>query len=132
MSGATGTGSGRRRDARPAPATTPLFDSLPRTTWIDVAVLTGLSLLAVAGFEPAFGHYAFAQAAIGGIVVGGGVALLGRLLRLSWPLTTVIALAAYFLFGTPLALPGEALYGAAVSTACPGWSSAPCSAGPTR
>lgn len=111
MSAATGAGSGRRRDARPEPATTPLFDSLPRTTWIDVAVLTGLSLLAVAGFEPAFGHYAFAQAAIGGIVVGGGVALLGRLLRLSWPLTTVVALAAYFLFGTPLALPGEALYG---------------------
>lgn len=110
MTAATDAGS-RRRDARPATAKTSLLDSLSRTTWIDVAVLTGLSLLAVAGFEPAFGRYAFAQAAIGGIVVGGGVALLGRLLRLSWPLTIVIALAAYFLFGTPLALPGEALYG---------------------
>lgn len=108
MSAAT-EGSGRR--AAPATRSAPSLDRLTATTWIDVAVLTGLSLLAVAGFEPAFGHYAFAPAAIGGIVVGGGVALLGRLFRLSWPLTVVLALAAYFLFGTPLALPGEALYG---------------------
>ncbi|RDV46718.1 transglutaminase domain-containing protein [Leifsonia sp. ku-ls] len=101
-------GAGGRRAARAEP---PLMDRLGATTWIDVAVLTGLSLLAVAGFEPAFGHYAFAAAAVGGIVVGGGVALLGRLFRLSWPLTAVLALAAYFLLGTPLALPGQALYG---------------------
>lgn len=88
-----------------------VFDSLGSTTWIDVAVLTALSLLAVAGFEPAFGHYAFVPAAIGGIVVGGAVAVLGRLLRLSVLVTVVVALAAYFLLGTPLALPGEALFG---------------------
>ncbi|MGO4594161.1 transglutaminase family protein [Leifsonia sp. 2TAF2] len=107
MSAATGA----TRSAASSSAAQPMFDRLSTTTWIDVAVLTVLSLVAVAGFEPAFGHYAFAQAAIGGIVVGGGVAVLGRLLRLSWPLTTVLALAAYFLFGTPLALPGQALYG---------------------
>lgn len=112
MSAATGAGArGAARAARANPSATPLLDRLSTTTWVDVAVLTGLSLLAVAGFEPAFGHYAFAQAAIGGIVVGGGVALLGRLFRLSWPLTTVLALAAYFLLGTPLALPGLALFG---------------------
>lgn len=97
--------------SRTADASSPMLDRLSATTWIDVAVLTGLSLLAVVGFEPAFGHYAFAPAAIGGIVVGGGVALLGRLFRLGWPLTVVLALAAYFLLGTPLALPGQALFG---------------------
>ncbi|MGH1548433.1 transglutaminaseTgpA domain-containing protein [Leifsonia poae] len=109
------TGTGRRTSAGGGPtgraATAPLLDRLSTTTWIDVAVLTLLSLVAVIGFEPAFGHYAFVPAAVGGIVVGGGVALLGRLFRLSWPLTVVIALAAYFLLGTPLALPGLALYG---------------------
>ncbi|MDR6970198.1 transglutaminase domain-containing protein [Leifsonia shinshuensis] len=109
--GRAGAGAaGASRAARAAP-TAPVFDSLSRTTWIDVAVLVALSLIAVAGFEPAFGHYAFASAAVGGILVGGGVALLGRLLRLSWLLTAVIALAAYFLLGTPLALPGQALFG---------------------
>ncbi|MFP3465011.1 transglutaminase-like domain-containing protein [Leifsonia sp. SIMBA_070] len=97
--------------SRAAASSAGLVDRLTTTSWIDVAVLTGLSLLAVAGFEPAFGHYAFVPAAVGGIVVGGGVALVGRLFRLSWPLTAVIALAAYFLLGTPLALPGQALYG---------------------
>ncbi|QNE34528.1 transglutaminase family protein [Leifsonia shinshuensis] len=86
-------------------------DRLSRTTWIDIAVVTALSLVAVAGFEPAFGHYAFLSAALGGVVVGGAVAVLGRLFRLSVPLTVVIALAAYFLLGTPLALPGLALSG---------------------
>ncbi|WP_374010878.1 transglutaminase family protein [Leifsonia sp. LS-T14] len=102
------TGRARPRGAAP---TTSLVDRLSTTTWIDVAVLTGLSLLAVIGLEPAFGHYAFVPAAVGGIVVGGGVALLGRLFRLSWPLTVVLALAAYFLLGTPLALPGQSLFG---------------------
>lgn len=106
------TGSGRRTARGRAPASEPaLVDRLSATTWVDVAVLTGLSLIAVVGLEPAFGHYAFVPAAVGGILVGGGVAVLGRLLRLSWPLTVVIALAAYFLLGTPLALPGQALYG---------------------
>ncbi|MDN4614974.1 transglutaminaseTgpA domain-containing protein [Leifsonia sp. F6_8S_P_1B] len=107
----TATTASVRRDGSGATASTPLFDRPSTTTWIDVAVIVGLSLLAVVGFEPAFGHYAFAAAAVGGIVVGGGVALLGRLLRLSVPLTAIIALAAYFLLGTPLALPGLALYG---------------------
>jgi transglutaminase-like putative cysteine protease len=106
---ASGQASAGRSATGQAPAR-PLLDRLRVTTWVDVAVLTLLSLIAVAGFEPAFGHYAFAAAAVGGIVVGGGVALLGRLFRLSWPLTVILALAAYFLFGTPLALPGQALY----------------------
>jgi hypothetical protein len=86
-------------------------DRLERVTWIDAAVVIGLSLIAVAGFEPAFGHYAFVSAAVGGIVIGGAVAVIGRLFRLSVTLTALIALAAYVLLGTALALPGLALYG---------------------
>ncbi|MGN6428642.1 MAG: transglutaminaseTgpA domain-containing protein [Leifsonia sp.] len=108
MTAATPRTSATQAGARPSAST---LDRLGTTTWIDVAVICGLSLIAVAGFAPAFGHYAFLSAAIGGVVVGGGVAVLGRLFRLSVPLTLVIALAAYFLLGTPLALPGLALFG---------------------
>jgi transglutaminase-like putative cysteine protease len=84
------------------------LDRLGTTAWVDVAVLMVLSVLAVLGFEPAFGHYSFALAAFGGLVVGGGAAIVCRLLRLSIPLSIAIALAAYFLAGTPLAMPGQA------------------------
>ncbi|MFJ8893410.1 transglutaminaseTgpA domain-containing protein [Leifsonia sp. NPDC102414] len=84
------------------------IDRLSATTWIDVAVVVVLSAIAVLGFQPAFGHFSFFTAAIGGLVVGTGSAVVCRLFRLSVPLTVTIAVAAYFLFGTPLAMPGSA------------------------
>ena len=106
----TTTAPKRPRAAKP-PTRAGALARLSATTWTDVGILMGLSVLAVIGFEPAFGHYAFLQASIGGLIVGGGAALAGRLFRLSNPVTVLIALAAYFLFGTPLALPTQALYG---------------------
>ncbi|WP_431276954.1 hypothetical protein [Leifsonia poae] len=96
----------RTTTARPARTTS--FDRLGTTTWIDVAVILTLSVLAVLGFEPAFGHFSFVLAAFGGLVVGGGAAIACRLLRLSVPISIAIALAAYFVFGTPLAMPAQA------------------------
>ena len=81
------------------------------STWVDIAVVMVLSIVAVIGFEPAFGHYDFVIAAIGGLAIGCTVALLGNLLRLSVLPTIAIAIAAYFLFGTALTMPGAALYG---------------------
>ncbi|QIZ98507.1 transglutaminase-like domain-containing protein [Leifsonia sp. PS1209] len=90
---------------------TTTIDRLSATTWIDVAVVVVLSAIAVLGFEPAFGHFSFVTAAFGGLVVGTAAAVLCRLFRLSVPLTVAVALAAYFLFGTPLAMPGSATLG---------------------
>ncbi|HWU46579.1 MAG TPA: transglutaminase-like domain-containing protein [Humibacter sp.] len=107
--GSLGTGAGwRGGDRRGGDRRGGGFGGLSTTTWTDVGVLMGLSVLAVVGFEPAFGHYAFVPAALGGLIVGGGAALVGRLFRLSVPVTVLIALAAYFVLGTPLALPSQA------------------------
>jgi Transglutaminase-like enzymes, putative cysteine proteases len=106
----TTTAMRRPRTAKPASASSGAVDRLSATTWTDVGVLIGLAVLAVIGFEPAFGHYAFVQAALGGLIVGGGAALLGRLFRFSVPVTVLIALAAYFVLGTPLALPSQAMF----------------------
>ncbi|WP_223690221.1 transglutaminase family protein [Leifsonia poae] len=100
--------SATTRPVAPAGNGASAVDRLPATSWLDVGVLSALSALAVLGFEPAFGHYSFALAAFGGLVIGGGVAVLGRMLRLSVPITVALALAAYFLLGTPLAMPGQA------------------------
>ncbi|GAA1443276.1 transglutaminase family protein [Leifsonia poae] len=96
------------RSAPKAPATSQTVDRLGATAWTDVAVLTVLSVLAVLGFEPAFGHYAFLLASLGGIAVGTVAAVVCRLFRLPVPISIAIALAAYFVFGTPLAMPGQA------------------------
>ncbi|MFF1572409.1 transglutaminase family protein [Leifsonia sp. NPDC058292] len=105
---ATGATTGTRAARAQKSATPRLLDRLSSTTWVDVAVLVALSVVAVLGFEPAFGHYSFALAAFGGIAVGAAAAVVCRLFRLSVPISIAIALAAYFLFGTPLAMPGQA------------------------
>lgn len=84
------------------------LDRLSATTWADVSVVFVLSAIAVVGFVPAFGRFSFLTAAFGGLVIGAGAAVVCRLFRLSVPLTVAIALAAYFVFGTPLAMPGSA------------------------
>jgi len=110
--GTSTTGSPRRaaRTARAPRRAAPVstIDRLSTTTWIDVTVLVALSVVAVLGFEPAFGHYSFALAAFGGIAVGAAAAVVCRLFRLSVPISIAIALAAYFLLGTPLAMPEQA------------------------
>ncbi len=85
--------------------------TLSRTSQVDAAVLTALSLLAIAGFEPAFGPYNYLLAGVGGLVVGTLVALACSLFRVGVVPTAAIALAAYLLFGTPLTMPAEAILG---------------------
>jgi Transglutaminase-like superfamily/TgpA N-terminal domain len=99
----------------------------------DVAVLAVLIILAIAGLQPAYGQNTFLIAGIGGLVVGAGVAVAGYLTGLSMLSTVAAAIAAYFLFGTPLTLPSEAVWGvlpsldsigALVTGAIFGWSDA--------
>lgn len=85
--------------------------TLSRTSWVDVAVLTSLSVLATAGFEPAFGPDSYLLAALGGLVVGTLVALACALFRVGVISTIAIALGAYLLLGTPLTMPAEAIFG---------------------
>ena len=84
---------------------------LTTTTWVDVAVLTVLSLLAIAGFEPAFGPYNYLLAGVGGLVIGTLVALACAVFPLSVVPTVAIAFAAYLLVGPALTMPSESLGG---------------------
>jgi transglutaminase-like putative cysteine protease len=81
------------------------------TTWIDLAVLTVLSALSIAGFEPAFGPYNYLLAAVGGLIVGTAAALGSYLLRLGVVSSIAVALGAYLVFGTVFAMPGQSIAG---------------------
>ncbi|MCU1423416.1 MAG: transglutaminase protein [Microbacteriaceae bacterium] len=85
--------------------------ALTATVWVDVAVLTVLNALAIAGFEPAFGPYDYLVAGIAGLVVGTVAALAGVLLRLGVLWTVILAIAAYFLFGSAVTMPAQAIGG---------------------
>ncbi len=100
----TAAAAGRR-----APALS--LRALDRGTWTDVGVVVALSLLAVLGFEPAFGAHGYLVAGVGGLVLGTAVALAGRLARLGIVSTIAIALGVYLLLGSPLTMPQQAIGG---------------------
>ncbi len=82
---------------------------LSRQSWIDIAVLSFLSFLGILGFETSFGGLGFLVAAIGGLVVGVAVAVVAYQLGLGIALTTIGGVAAYFLFGTAIAVPSQGI-----------------------
>ncbi len=79
-------------------------------SWIDIAVIAVLSVLGMVGLTTSFADPLYLVAGIGGILVGALVALLGTALR--WPVvvTVLAGIVAYFLLGSPLAMPNEALF----------------------
>ena len=87
----------------------PARPRITRQSWIDIAVLSLLSILALLGFETSFGGTAFLVAGIGGLAIGILAALVTYRFGLGGALTALAAVAAYFLLGTPLAVPSQAL-----------------------
>jgi transglutaminase-like putative cysteine protease len=83
----------------------------PLRAWADIAVLSLLSVLGVLGFEASFGGNGYLAAGIGGLVVGVAAGMLAYLLRLAALPTLLLAIAAYFLFGSAIAVPDQALLG---------------------
>jgi hypothetical protein len=72
------------------------------------ALLLGVS---VAGFWPTFGGPSYLVAAIGGVVLGLAIAVVGMRLRWGILLVSALTVVAYFLFGGALALPHTAVAG---------------------
>lgn len=79
-------------------------------TWADIAVLLGLATIGLVGFSPSFGEGSFLLPAFGGLAVGALAALAASVLRLGVPATVLVAVVAYFLFGTPFAVPQQGLF----------------------
>ena len=75
-------------------------------TWVDVGVVAALTALGVLGFAAPYGGWGFLLAALGGLLVGTGVAVLAAAARLGPVTTALAAVVGYFLFGTAFALPG--------------------------
>jgi transglutaminase-like putative cysteine protease len=87
-----------------------LDGKLTGRTWTDIAVLLVLALLGVIGFEPSFGGYSFLIAGLGGLAVGTATALAATVARLGVIATTLLAVVAYFLFGTAIAVPQQGFF----------------------
>ncbi|NNC11007.1 transglutaminase domain-containing protein [Planctomonas sp. JC2975] len=93
------------------PATVARDRSIPASAWTDIAFLVILTAIASAGFQTVFGAGAYTLAAGGGILVGGGCAVVARLLRFPLIATAALGVAAFVLLGTAFAIPAEGLYG---------------------
>lgn len=111
--GAHGTGAGgpggRASAARGAGG---MMGSMSRPARIvALAVLSGLTLIAMSGFQPPYGGWFFIVPVIAGLVAGLAAALGAAALRLNALNSVLLAIAAFFLAGTPAAMPGEALWG---------------------
>jgi transglutaminase-like putative cysteine protease len=78
---------------------------IPRTVVGDILVLSVLSLLGILGYETSFGDLNFLLAALGGLIVGTLAAVAGSLWRLGVLTTVLLGIAAYFVLGTPFAMP---------------------------
>jgi hypothetical protein len=100
----------KSRAARPATpkarAAKPVPEPLSRRRWIlDLGSVGVLLLIPIVGFWPTFDGPRYLVAALGGLALGMGIAVLGRVFR--WGILAVAAatVGAYFLFGGALALP---------------------------
>jgi hypothetical protein len=114
VSGTRATPAARTRGRTPAAAP----DSAPGRaglltlrTAIDLGAVAALIAVSIVGFGPTFVSPFFLVTGFGALVIGLGIALLGAIWR--WGTLTLAAatLAAYFVFGTPLAVPSTALGG---------------------
>jgi transglutaminase-like putative cysteine protease len=79
--------------------------------WVDVVVHLLLGLVGIVGLATAFDDVGWLRAGAGGLVVGAGAALAARALRFGPLPTLAVALAAYALLGSALAVPTQALFG---------------------
>ncbi len=83
--------------------------NVPRQGWVDIAVLSALSILGILGFATSYGGPGFLVAAVGGLVVGVAVAVFTYQFAVGIPLTALAAVVAYFLLGTPIAVPSQGI-----------------------
>ena len=78
-------------------------------TWADLGVVSALSVIGIIGFETSFGGPSFLAAGIGGLLVGTAAGVLSYLLGLNGVVTALAAIVAYFIAGTPIAVPSQGI-----------------------
>ena len=80
-------------------------------SWVDVSIHSLLALVGIVGLATSFEQSTWLLAGVGGLVVGTAAALAAKALRLGPFTTLALAVAAFALFGSALAVPGQALFG---------------------
>lgn len=88
---------------------TPFRTLVRPATLVNLAVVIVLSVIAILGFAPTFGDGSFLLAGLGGLFAGASAAILAMLLRFNALLSALLAIALYFVLGTPFAMPGRAI-----------------------
>jgi transglutaminase-like putative cysteine protease len=78
---------------------------------VDVGIHTLLAIVGIVGLATSFDNAGWLLAGVGGLVVGTVAALVAKLLRLGAVSSVLLALAAFMIFGSALALPGQSLFG---------------------
>src|SRR5690606_20576255 len=106
----------RSRPASPRTAEGPRMSTpatpLPLRRWVlDLGATALLIGVSVVGFWPTFAGPSYLGAALGGLVIGLGIAALAAWRRWGILSTAGLVLAAYFVFGGALALPHTAIAG---------------------
>jgi len=74
---------------------------------VDAGAVTLIMAAALAGFYPVYGGFGFLRAAMGGLVLGLAVALIGTVARLSAPLCVGVGALAYLAFAPAFGLAGS-------------------------
>jgi hypothetical protein len=82
---------------------------LPARAWADIAVLTVLAVIGILGFAPSFADQQYLVAGLGGLAVGTAAGIVASILRLGPVLTLLTGIVAYFLVGSPFAMPEQAI-----------------------
>lgn len=90
---------------------TPVRPAMTARAWVDVAVHAALALVGIVGLATSFNDLGWLLAGVGGLVVGAGAALAARALRVGAFPSLALAVAAYALLGSALAVPEQALLG---------------------
>ncbi|WP_168916180.1 transglutaminase family protein [Microcella flavibacter] len=99
--------SSGRRSAAPA-AVAPVFT---RRALADLGVVVVLSIIAVLGFETAYGDENFLLVGLGGVAAGALAAAAAAWLRLAALPAVLLGVLVYFLLGTPITMPELAILG---------------------
>jgi transglutaminase-like putative cysteine protease len=79
--------------------------------WVDIGVVLLLSIIGIVGFSTSFDDAGYLIAGIGGLAVGSAVALLAFRLRFGVVVTILTGIVAFFLFGSAIAVPEQAIAG---------------------
>lgn len=118
------TRRGRRQSEKARPSVRParrvggwrppsagLAGSADRRSLLDLGAVSLLLVIALLGFAPVLVGWWFLVAAVVGLFVGIASGWVSRVLGLSAILTALLAIALYFLVGTPAAIPGQSIAG---------------------